>query len=267
MKTFSLISFLIFSAFAHSQITINNFYLTNTIYQIDSKRTLPCANSKISIHFEYTGSTTGSEFDIGYYMEANSNNKIGIDTIVYNGGVLNYDTVIHTSTNKIIFFAHCGNCSASGINFIISQINVNIECYSPLPIELINFDVSNELNQNILSWETASETNNDYFTIEHSTNGFSWDLIDKIEGAGNSNSAIRYGTKHRTYPNFINYYRLTQTDYDGKSETFPVLSIDNLVEKKMIRRINTLGSEVDENYKGMVIEIYNDNTSIKRFYH
>ncbi|HLV40757.1 MAG TPA: hypothetical protein VKY37_00630 [Brumimicrobium sp.] len=271
MKSFSLIAYLLISNLAYSQLPINDFILNKPGYQVDSQRRLPCRSinkdSKITINFQYVGTTPGSRFDIGYYMEANPDNKVGVDTIGYNSGTLNYSTVLLTDTRDIVFFAHCDNCNATSPKFTISQININIECFSPLPIELITFEANNELKQNTINWETASETNNDYFTIEHSSDGYSWNIIDKIDGAGNSNTAINYSIEHRDYPNSINYYQLSQTDYDGRSETFPIVSIDNSLHKNVVRKFNTLGQKVGDNYHGMVIELNSDNTSIKKVYH
>ena len=43
------------------------------------------------------------------------------------------------------------------------------------------------------------------------------------------------------------------------------MSIDNSIERGLIKTINTLGQEVDETYKGIVIEYYDDGTTIKRY--
>lgn len=85
----------------------------------------------------------------------------------------------------------------------------------PLPIELLSFDA--ELVNGIvnLNWVTASEINNDYFTIEHSLNGTEWRKIKTIDGAGNSSQELNYSTTHDN-PNLgLNYYRLRQTDFNG----------------------------------------------------
>lgn len=85
----------------------------------------------------------------------------------------------------------------------------------PLPIELVSFNA--ELNNGVvdLSWVTATEINNDFFSVEHSINGTDWRIIEQIDGAGNSTYEISYSTKHYN-PNLgINYYRLRQTDFNG----------------------------------------------------
>ena len=66
----------------------------------------------------------------------------------------------------------------------------------------------------------------------------------------------------------LNYYRLKQTDFDGKFEYSKTISIDNRVDdsfKEIIGRTNLLGQEVDEFYNGIVIVRYKDGTS-QKFY-
>jgi hypothetical protein len=101
----------------------------------------------------------------------------------------------------------------------------------PLPVELINFNaVCNEDKVN-LNWTTASEVNNDFFTIEKSLNTQDWDFVLNVSGAGNSNKVINYSaTDDFPYSSSINnseisYYRLKQTDYDGKFEYSPVTTV------------------------------------------
>ncbi|MEA3447999.1 MAG: T9SS type A sorting domain-containing protein [Bacteroidota bacterium] len=91
---------------------------------------------------------------------------------------------------------------------------------NPLPIELISFDASCDGNNAIISWTTASETNNDYFTLEKSLDAINFFEIAKIEGQGFSNSEVNYLFTDKNLFAGNNYYRLTQVDYDGNSKTF-----------------------------------------------
>ncbi|MBI5218169.1 MAG: hypothetical protein HY958_04485 [Bacteroidia bacterium] len=87
----------------------------------------------------------------------------------------------------------------------------------PLPIELITFTARCETNRVNIEWSTATEINNDYFTLEKSTDGDNWFIIATVPGAGNSNAQLNY---HVSDPEVFNgpaYYSLKQTDYDGAS--------------------------------------------------
>ena len=64
----------------------------------------------------------------------------------------------------------------------------------------------------------------------------------------------------------INYYRLQQTDFDGKSSLSKIVSVDNRDIKKEIKCIyNTIGQIVDIDYQGLKIIVFSDGSSEKRF--
>ncbi|NVO03668.1 MAG: T9SS type A sorting domain-containing protein [Bacteroidetes bacterium] len=100
-------------------------------------------------------------------------------------------------------------------------------CMTPLPIELISFNTSKNGDKTVLAkWSTASETNNDFFTIERSKDAFNYDEIGQVKGAGNSNIKQDYSFVDYYPLNGINYYRLKQTDFDGKFAYSEITSIN-----------------------------------------
>lgn len=135
-----------------------------------------------------------------------------------------------------------------------------------LPIELISFN--GEYNPSLksvnLKWTVASQINNDYFTLEHSIDGFNWTEFDNILGSGTTSNAISYKSTHNNPINGINYYRLTQVDYDGNSESFNVISVNvNSNKNEIIKQVNILGQEIDNSYTGIIISIW-DNGEISK---
>ena len=84
-----------------------------------------------------------------------------------------------------------------------------------LPVDLLLFQAMNEKNKVKLEWITASEIDNDYFSIEHSTNGSVWQSIDTVQGAGNSTELLHYRYRHLNPALGMNYYRLKQVDFNG----------------------------------------------------
>lgn len=98
-----------------------------------------------------------------------------------------------------------------------------------LPIELLSF--RGELqNQNVLlKWVTASEINNDYFTIERSSDGVNFSPVAYVQGAGNSNHNLYYTATDFEPLTGISYYRLKQTDFDGSFEYSELISVNNTV--------------------------------------
>ena len=86
----------------------------------------------------------------------------------------------------------------------------------PLPIKLIDFTAKKINSKSIrTNWQTASEINNDFFTIERSQNGINWKKIGKINGAGNSSALLKYSFIDQTALSGTSYYRLKQTDFNG----------------------------------------------------
>ena len=96
---------------------------------------------------------------------------------------------------------------------------------SALPIDLISFTGELVSGNVELEWVVASQINNEYFKIEKSLNCEQWEEVSRIPGAGNSNTQMDYKIYDEKPYDGISYYRLSQTDYDGKSETFNPISI------------------------------------------
>ncbi len=97
----------------------------------------------------------------------------------------------------------------------------------PLPIELVEFSGKGIGKKNMLFWKTSNEINNDYFTVLKSADGFNFEAISKIKGAGNSSQMTNYTFEDAHLINSINYYKLQQTDYDGKSKFSRIIAITN----------------------------------------
>ncbi len=86
---------------------------------------------------------------------------------------------------------------------------------SPLPIELLSFNAIAKDRKVEITWTTASEINNDFYTIERTKDGLSFETVSTIDGAGNSTTLIDYfDTDYSPYEG-ISYYRLKQTDFNG----------------------------------------------------
>lgn len=95
-----------------------------------------------------------------------------------------------------------------------------------LPIKLVSFEAKIDNTAVLLTWSTAAEINNDYFTIERSTNGLSFEELGKIQGSGNSNVLKKYSYHDENPMKGISYYRLKQTDFDGRFEYFKLVTTD-----------------------------------------
>jgi hypothetical protein len=99
---------------------------------------------------------------------------------------------------------------------------------NPLPIELIEFTATNNQNVVDLYWQTASELNNDYFTVERSHDGTHFTSILSQQGAGNSSNMLSYYDVDRSPLNGVSYYRLKQTDFDGLYSYSGIVKVNRL---------------------------------------
>ena len=97
-----------------------------------------------------------------------------------------------------------------------------------LPALIMSF--SGIVNQNtiVLSWTMENQTNNNYFVIERSGNGSSFDSIDVVTGLNNTHET-NYSYTDINSLNGDNYYRLRQVDKDGNAKYSKVLSFINTI--------------------------------------
>lgn len=96
---------------------------------------------------------------------------------------------------------------------------------NPLPIELIRFAGNCADGQVEVTWTTASETNNDFFTVQRSIDGVNFEDVTIVDGAGNSSSIINYSAVDYNPYGGTSYYRLKQTDFDGTSQYSDVVAV------------------------------------------
>ncbi len=92
-----------------------------------------------------------------------------------------------------------------------------------LPVELVDFNARCQNNQVFVSWVTASEVNNNFFTLERSIDGNTFDAIAILDGYGTTNTTNKYAYVDAEPVERNVYYRLTQTDFDGKTQVSDVI--------------------------------------------
>lgn len=102
----------------------------------------------------------------------------------------------------------------------------SIDALTPLPIELVSFDVNCEDGMMVSEWVTETEINNDYFTIERSIDGLSFEQIARINGSGNSSTQKTYSWIDDHVSNEIVYYRLKQIDFNGEFKYLGIKAAD-----------------------------------------
>ena len=85
-----------------------------------------------------------------------------------------------------------------------------------LPVTLSSFSATLQQQNAFLQWKTSTEINNDFFNVEHSTDGQHYAVAGKVSGAGNSTIEHSYSFIHRNVAEGKNYYRLAQYDINGE---------------------------------------------------
>lgn len=183
------------------------------------------------------------------------------DILVTNTTLLSGNMGPITSTTYYRSISKNGVCGQANSSF------VKMSVIPPLPIELLYFEVFKHERYNHLSWSTASENNNDYFNIEKTQDGVIFYNVTTIKGGGNSNIQNFYEYDDYELNNYnIIYYRLKQTDYDGRFKYHDLVSVDNTKKIKIVVRvINLFGSDVEIKTRGVLILIYEDG-SIKKIF-
>ncbi len=103
-----------------------------------------------------------------------------------------------------------------------------------LPIRLVHFSGSIADGQVTLAWTTAGEQNNDFFTLERSSDAKTFKPIGQVDGAGNSTQNITYAFEDQNPLKGLNYYRLKQTDFNGEFTYSPTIMVHNRAENETL---------------------------------
>lgn len=239
-------------------------YVSNTNYSFES----PDYSSIIS-------SSNCLSLDVSFRAAGVIRNSDVIVFCTYNGSWTCYNIPITSvmtvytinlpvSNYKFSFDLYTGN--SGNLTGKYSHIDwFKIYCVVNMPIELLEF---NGIVGNNLTWITATEKNNDYFVLESSIDGIDWQQLFLINGAGTSITNNNYSFVDINYvKDTVNYYRLSQVDYNGDTEVFTdrLVAIDNRQRfRAIVMFINLLGQQVLPDTKGVVIIVYNDG-SLERY--
>lgn len=170
-----------------------------------------------------------------------------------------------TASADDIFIICVDNFSADGTSFDLTWdlgAGATFDC-TLLPIDLILFRANQVDRTNIIEWKTKSELNNSYYSLEISNDGVNYEFEAEIAGAGNSSNELRYSYTDYTVRNDITYYRLSQTDFDGRTKKLGTISVKNQFDKEIEKIINLMGQEVEEDYTGLKVYIFTDGSMSK----
>ena len=99
-------------------------------------------------------------------------------------------------------------------------------------IVLNAFDLSQSNETVVLQWKTASESMNDFFTVEKTSDGINYTTIGTIDGSGTTSLPGEYSFTDEQPASGTNYYRLRQTDFNGSSQVISLKAIEVTLERK-----------------------------------
>ncbi|SMD34839.1 hypothetical protein SAMN04488029_2202 [Reichenbachiella faecimaris] len=119
-----------------------------------------------------------------------------------------------------------GSGTVNGTNMDDVDWSEEVDMSEPLPVTLVFLRAKFQNDQVVIEWLTSSETNNNYFSIERSKSGDDWEVIGELAGSGNSNSNRSYMYIDRQPQKGRIYYRIKQTDFDGKFEYFDAVKVN-----------------------------------------
>ena len=109
---------------------------------------------------------------------------------------------------------------------------------SVLPVKIISFSASFNSRTVLCQWSTASETNNDYFQVERSTDEVTWNVAGTVKGSGNSSMEKNYEFTDLELPPATDdaplYYRLRQVDFNGDFQYFGPVAVSVLNELGLV---------------------------------
>jgi hypothetical protein len=231
----------------------------------------------IPLNLEVNGTILTEMLDYGFWTISPDNSAYTVDYDVYltsrghnnGGGEPEQHTIVkreNAFTDWAAYEANHDNTtqSGSGSSAITAQLS-NLSGFSdfaiarnqqfPLPVSLLNFAAKIVNEGVLLEWATASELNNDIFTIERSGKTMTFQVLTTEEGAGQSNTITRYSYLDKDPINGLSYYKLSQTDFDGtyKDLATATVSINKGLEYTIIDKV----LEVKLNEEVYNIEVYN----------
>ncbi|HVA97690.1 MAG TPA: T9SS type A sorting domain-containing protein [Bacteroidia bacterium] len=157
-------------------------------------------------------------------------------------------TVSATTTYTITIKDACGQTATQKIKITEGGC---------LPIQLLKFTAKYNATTNItnLNWATASETNNNYFTVERTLDGINYTTVDTVNGADNSTQKLTYSAIDKNPVKGVDYYRLKQTDFDGNFTYSKVVSVtvDASGKAKLSLIPNPVSNEAVVNFVSPII--------------
>ena len=190
-----------------------DFTLSNVSISRNSTVSHPTVNTYIARVYKFSTGTNlfNGTIRINYQdgAELNGLTKTDLQLNVHNGNAWQaFAAATNDPVNNYVL-----TTSLSGLQ--LDEITL-ASVSGPLPLQWRSFTAAKQQNNVLLQWSTFAERNSKSFIIQTSTNGITWNTIATISAAGNSSSVQSYSYVHISPAAGYNYYRVFETDIDGK---------------------------------------------------
>lgn len=167
-----------------------------------------------------------------YLGEVKNNGTINYTTSDYVAGVNpgsttpgQSDFTTDPAVTQIPAYATKQACMDQFMADVVAAVPYVVTSSNALPISLEYFDVKLRGDKVAIEWRTATETNNDFFTVMKSYDASTFEILGTVNGAGTSTIKHNYKFYDEDPQNGLNYYKVKQTDFDGVSTFTPTKSI------------------------------------------
>ena len=137
-------------------------------------------------------------------------------------------------------FTTSGAISSSSM---VANVPANSGC-AVLPLKWLYFNGYTENENIILNWATINETNNNYFTIENSKEGITYEVLTVINAKAKDDKSENKYTFKVNYPNNSGFYRIFQTDKNGVKNYYKTIQIKSKESKYLTVKNFTLGNSI-----------------------
>jgi hypothetical protein len=184
-----------------------------------------------------SGITGVIDYDVSFtYTDADViGNESNYETLKYSSSVWTYGGSVNAGSNVL---------SWNGLSSFSDYTGGDGGAL--LPIDLLSFEGYYDNGEVNLMWTTVAEQNNDYFSLEKSADGEEFVEFSTINGAGNSHDFIHYKVVDENPVEGISYYRLKQTDFDGKFQYFGPIAIESYFKVSNEALFNIYPNPIDE---------------------
>jgi hypothetical protein len=167
-------------------------------------------------------------------------------TIPSGGDPGNFESPLTVAANSQYVICFSNYSSSSTTVPLDFGGTAQVSC-SPLGVSLVSFNAETLCEEGVVNmiWKTTNEVNFDYFEVQRSTSGYSWDVLGKVKEPTNIVETLKtYNYRSPIASEEIVYYRLKMVDYDGKFSYSEIKGVNCANRIKLNRLIPNPSSEI-----------------------